>query len=75
MTALTDTATRQLPTLPRVPEYCRATPGEDLPSLANPVSSMTQARGRISSTALAARARRTGSTGQNEEETNRCSCW
>ena len=33
----------QLPTLPKVPEYCRATHGDAVPSLANPVSSTTSA--------------------------------
>jgi hypothetical protein len=33
----------QLPTLPSVPEYCRATQGDAVPSLANPVSSTTSA--------------------------------
>ena len=33
----------QLPTLPSVPEYCRATHGDAVPSLANPVSSTTSA--------------------------------
>src|SRR3954447_15486185 len=36
VTAETDTPTWQLPTLPSVPEYCRATLGEAAPSLTNP---------------------------------------
>lgn len=31
----------QFPTLPRVPEYCLATPGKDVLSFGNPVSSTT----------------------------------
>ena len=34
------TATWQLPTFPRVPEYCRFTPTECFPCLGKPVSSM-----------------------------------
>ena len=37
------TPTWQLPILPRVPEYCRATHGDALPSFGNPVSSTTSA--------------------------------
>lgn len=46
------TPIRQLPTLPRVPEYCRATPGEARPSLGKPVSSTTHTCGRTTATAL-----------------------
>src|SRR3954452_16360136 len=51
VTAQIETPIWQLPTLPSVPEYCRATPGEALPSLGNPVSSTTQASGSITVTA------------------------
>src|SRR5215203_3730793 len=39
VTALTDTPSWQLAVLPSVPEYCRCTPTEQLPSLGKPVSS------------------------------------
>ena len=42
-TRCTLTPTWQLPVLPSVPEYCRATHGEAFPSFGNPVSSMTSA--------------------------------
>ena len=42
-TRCTLTAIWQLATLPSVPEYCRATHGEAVPSLGNPVSSTTSA--------------------------------
>src|SRR3954465_2399797 len=51
VTAEIDTPTWQLPTLPSVPEYCRATPGEAVPSLTKPVSSTTHACGPITPTA------------------------
>jgi len=41
VTACTLTPTWQFPTLPSVPEYIRATPGESDPSLGKPVSSIT----------------------------------
>ena len=41
----------QLPVLPRVPEYCRATHGDAVPSFGNPQSSITYAAGSITSTA------------------------
>ena len=47
MTACTLTATWQLPILPKVPEYCRATHADTVTSLAWPVSSMTHACGSI----------------------------
>ena len=72
VTACTETPIWQLPTLPSVPEYCRATPGEAVPSLTNPGSSTTHATGSITSTARAASRRRTGSTAQVEEERNCC---
>lgn len=73
--ACTLTAIWQFPTFPSVPEYCRATPGEAVPSLGNPVSSTTHASGPTTSTALAARRSRTGSTSHVEEETNCCNPW
>ena len=73
VTAQTLTATWLLPTLPSVPEYCRATPGEAVPSLGKPVSSRTHASGSITVTARRASRWRTGSTAQVEEETNCCS--
>jgi hypothetical protein len=60
----------QFPTLPEVPEYCRATQAEAVPSFSNPVSSNTHASGVIVSSASAARRRRTGSTALGEDETN-----
>ena len=72
MTAQIDTPIWQLATLPSVPEYCRATPGEALPSLGKPVSSTTHASGAIVATARRASRWRTGSTAQVEEETNCC---
>jgi hypothetical protein len=73
VTAQTLTPIWQLPTLPSVPEYCRATPGEAVPSLTNPVSSTTHASGAITSTARRASRSRTGSTAQVDDETNCCS--
>src|SRR3954452_12868112 len=67
VTAQTLTPIWQLPTLPNVPEYCRATPGEATPSLTNPVSSTTHASGAITATALRASRARTGSTAQVDE--------
>jgi len=60
--ACTLTAIWQFPTLPNVPEYCRATPAELSPSLAKPVSSITHARGSIRSHALRESVFRTGTT-------------
>lgn len=57
----------QLPTLPRVPEYCRATPGEKTPSFGKPVPSTTHACGRTAATARHARRVRTSSIGQVED--------
>jgi hypothetical protein len=75
VTAQIETPIWQLPTLPSVPEYCRATPGEARPSLGNPVSSITQASAAITATARRASRSRTGSTTQVEEQTNCCSPW
>ncbi len=72
LTACALTPIWQLATLPRVPQYCRATPGEAVPSLGKPVSSTTQASGAMTATARPASRSRTGSTGQVEEETNCC---
>jgi hypothetical protein len=41
----------QFPVLPNVPEYCRATHGEAVPSFGKPESSITYAAGSIVSTA------------------------
>src|SRR5712691_1568141 len=65
--AWTLTAIWQLPTFPSVPEYCRATHGEDGPSFLNPVSSMTHASGAIVSIARFANRRLTGSTAHGED--------
>src|SRR3954462_9953720 len=62
VTACTLTPIWQLATLPSVPEYCRATPGEAVPSLTKPVSSTTQASGAITATARRASRSRAGST-------------
>jgi thiamine pyrophosphate-dependent enzyme len=59
VTACRLTATWQLLTLPKVPEYCRATPGEAFPLFANPVSSITHACGPTKSMTIAAGRRRT----------------
>jgi hypothetical protein len=47
VTACTLTPIWQFPTLPSVPEYMRATPGESTPSLAKPLSSITYASGSM----------------------------
>ena len=75
MTAEIDTPIWQLATLPSVPQYCRATPGEAVPSLGKPVSSTTQASGAITATARRANRSRIGCTVQVDEETNCCSPW
>jgi hypothetical protein len=59
VTACTLTPTWQFPTLPNVPLYIRATPGDPVPSLANPVSSTTYAPGASRSSAHPAIRRRT----------------
>lgn len=51
----------QLPVLPNVPEYWRATHGEAVPSLGNPESSTTYTSGLIVRAAQDAALRRTGS--------------
>jgi hypothetical protein len=73
VTAQTLTPIWQLPTLPSVPEYCRATPGEAVPAFGKPVSSTTHASGSITSIALRASRSRTGCTAQVEDVTNCCS--
>ena len=60
----------QLPTLPRVPEYWRATPTEQRPALGKPVSSMIQASGAIASCMRSARRSRTGCHSQGLWLTN-----
>ncbi|CAM5656611.1 hypothetical protein GCM10010343_34250 [Streptomyces avidinii] len=62
----------QLPTLPNVPEYWRATPGEAVPSLGKPVSSTTHTSGRTTATARQASRARTSATGQVEDVMNCC---
>ena len=61
VTICTLTPIWQLPVLPRVPEYCRATHGEAVPSLGNPVSSTTYAAGSTTPAAHRATLRRTAS--------------
>ena len=73
LAACTDTAIWQFATLPRVPEYCRATPGEAYPSLTNPVSSTIHTSGSMTSTARAASRRRTAVWSHVEEVRNCCS--
>jgi hypothetical protein len=73
VTACTLTAIWQLPTLPSVPEYCRATHGDPLPSLAKPVSSTTHATGSTVGTARAASRARTAVVSHVEVVTNCCS--
>jgi hypothetical protein len=75
VTACTLTPIWQLATLPRVPEYCRATPGEPVPSFGKPLSSTAQATGPIASTARWASRARTASVSQVEVVTNCCSPW
>ncbi len=64
----------QLPTLPGVLEYCRATCGEAVPSLGKPVSSTTHTSGRTARTARRASRARTCPTGQVEDVVNCCNC-
>jgi hypothetical protein len=59
VTACTLTPIWQFPTLPSVPEYMRATPGESDPSFGKPLSSMTYASGWMNSSAHLARRFRT----------------
>lgn len=73
MTACTLTPIWQLATLPKVPEYCRATPGELVPSLGKPLSSTAQATGSTASTARWASRARTVSVSQVEVVRNCCS--
>ena len=75
VTACTLTATWQFPILPKVPEYCRATHADAVPSLACPVSSMTHACGSITPIANRANVFRTGTTSHGELVTNCCSRW
>lgn len=73
VTACTVTPIWQLATLPRLPDYCRATPGQARPSLGKPVSSTTHTRGPMAATAQAASRSRTAAGSQAEAETNCCS--
>ncbi|WUA39892.1 hypothetical protein OG465_03970 [Streptomyces sp. NBC_01367] len=57
---------------PNVPEYCRATPGDAMPSWGKPVSSTTHTSGRTARTARHASRARTSSTGQVEDVMNCC---
>ncbi|MCX5114843.1 hypothetical protein OOK13_41650 [Streptomyces sp. NBC_00378] len=61
-----------MPTSPRMPEYCPATPGEDTPSFGKPVSSTTHTCGRTTATARRASPARTVSTGQVDDVMNCC---
>jgi hypothetical protein len=61
VTIWTLTPTWQLPVLPRVPEYWRATHGEAVPSFGKPVSSTTYASGPAAPTAHRATLARTAS--------------
>jgi hypothetical protein len=68
-----DTPTWQLATLPRVPEYWRATPTEAVPYLGKPVSSTTQASGSSTAVICCASRWRTGRQSQGLWLTNCCS--
>jgi hypothetical protein len=72
ITACTLTPIWQLATLPKVPEYCRATPGEAVPHLGNPVSSITHTTGATTSQIRAASRRRTPVKSHVEDVTNCC---
>jgi len=75
VTACRLTATWQFPNLPNVPECCRATHADSVPSLAWPVSSITHACGSITPIANRANVFRTGATSHGELVTNCCSRW
>ncbi|WUG08671.1 hypothetical protein OG210_16620 [Streptomyces sp. NBC_00466] len=51
-----------------------ATPGEDVPSFGNPVSSTTHTCGRTTATARRATPARTVFTGQVDDVMNCCNC-
>lgn len=53
---------------------CLATPGEDVPSFGNPVSSTTHTCGRTTATARRASLALTSLTGQVDEVMNCCNC-
>lgn len=57
------------------PQYIRATPGDAVPSLGNPVSSIASASGSTKSPAHTANRRRTSTWSQVEVVTNCWSCW
>jgi hypothetical protein len=75
VTALTDTPSWQLAVLPSVPEYCRCTPTEQLPSLGKPVSSTTHAVGESAAVIASASRRRTGRQSHGLAATKWCSAW
>ncbi len=75
VTACTLTPTWQFAVLPNAPQYIRATPGEETPSLGNPVSSTANASGSTKSRAHTANRRRTAVWSQVEVVTNCCNCW
>jgi hypothetical protein len=75
VTALTDTPSWQLAVLPSVPEYCRCTPTEQLPSLGKPVSSTTHAVGESATVIASASRRRTGRQSHGLVATKWCSAW
>src|SRR3954471_21656109 len=61
VTALMETPTWQLATLPNAPQYWRATPTDIRPNFGKPVSSITHASGAISALILTAKHSRTAS--------------
>jgi hypothetical protein len=73
--ALTDTPSWQLAVLPSVPEYCRCTPTECVPSLGKPVSSTTHAVGPSAAHSTSASRRRTGRQSHGLVATKWCSAW
>jgi hypothetical protein len=75
VTALTDTPSWQLAVLPSVPEYCRCTPTEHVPSLGKPVSSTTHAVGERAAVSTSASRRRTGRQSHGLVATKWCSAW
>jgi hypothetical protein len=72
VTSCTLTPIWQLPVLPNVPEYCRATHGEAVPSFGKPESSSTYATGSIAPAAHRATFARTRWWSQVEDVMNCC---